>query len=246
VGEHYRQVVLNITIDEFHRLPRNAAYKYEYFDGRAVLTPRPKTFTCILDLSGAPLPDPPYPVNVRHLPKPEWPELSDLFSAAVHSTQPFYSLDKNAAKAAAADCYAKATTGEDGPVIEAACFRADDPHERGPVGGAIVTLVPDAVLTEPFAGLWKEPPPANAIEQRLGCPHLTWVFVHPWMGRRGIGTALLAAVVPAIRDLGYQYLASTFLLDNGPSTLWHWRNGFRLLPQMSALTERWKRKHPDS
>ena len=34
--EHYRCIELPITIAEFHRLPRNAAYKYEYLDGRAV------------------------------------------------------------------------------------------------------------------------------------------------------------------------------------------------------------------
>src|SRR4051812_31742705 len=31
---HFRRVELAIPIDQFHRLPRNAAYKYEYFDGR--------------------------------------------------------------------------------------------------------------------------------------------------------------------------------------------------------------------
>ena len=30
-------------------------------------------------------------------------------------------------------------------------------------------------------------------------------------------------------------LASTFLLGNDSSTLWHWRNGFRLQPLYSAM-----------
>jgi hypothetical protein len=237
MDDHYRQVRLGISIDEFHRLPRNAAYKYEYFDAQAVLTPRPKSFNCVLDLPGLALPDPPWPVTVSPVPAARLGELADLFAAAVRPTQPFAALPPEAADAAAAACWTKTATGGDGPLVEPACFRADDPKRNQLVGGVVVTLVPEAVLTEPFAGPWKEPPPLDGVGRRLGVPHLTWAFVHPWMGRRGVGTALLAAVVPALVGLGYRHLASTFLLDNGPSALWHWRNGFRLLPQMSAM---WK------
>ena len=38
--DHFRRIELPLSIDEFHRLPRNSAYKYEYLGGRAVLTPR--------------------------------------------------------------------------------------------------------------------------------------------------------------------------------------------------------------
>ncbi len=243
MDDHFRRVELPISIDEFYRLPRNAAYKYEYFDGRAVLTPRPKSFNCVLDLRpfdmGADA-----RVTVSHLSAADARTLADLFVGAVRGTQPFASLGNDEAKAAALDYYDRALTGGDGPLVEAACVRADDNRDRGPVGGALVTLAPPEVLTDPFAGVWREPPPADAVERRLGVPHLTWVFVHPWMARRGAGTSLLAGVVGRLTGMGFTHLASTFLLDNGPSALWHWRNGFRLLPQMSEMLAQVRRESP--
>ena len=60
-------------------------------------------------------------------------------------------------------------------------------------------------------------------------PHLTWIFVNPWTARQGVGSALLDAVVRGLRSEGYDRLGSSFLLGNDSSTLWHWRNGFRLI-----------------
>ena len=44
-----------------------------------------------------------------------------------------------------------------------------------------------------------------------------------------MGLALLEMAVPALGRLGYTGLASTFLLGNESSMLWHWRAGFKLL-----------------
>lgn len=232
--KHFRQVVLPISFDEFLRLPRNAAYKYEYFDGRAVLTARPKSFSCVRDLSPVAA-DPRRPVEVRPLPAAEIPGLTGPFLRSFRQIQPFGSLDNDAATAAAAECLEKTATGGDGPLIEAACFTAwDERHAERPAGAILVTLVPPAALTEPFWLPWKEPP-ADAVARRLGVPHLTWVFVDSWQTRRGIGAALLAAAVNALREAGFTDLVSTFALDNAPGALWHWRHGFRLLPQLSAF-----------
>jgi L-amino acid N-acyltransferase YncA len=59
---------------------------------------------------------------------------------------------------------------------------------------------------------------------------LTWIFVGPWHAGHGVGTALLAHAIQGLLGLGYTELLSTFLLGNTSSMLWHWRNGFRLLP----------------
>jgi hypothetical protein len=235
---HYPVVELPITIEQFHTLPRNAAYKYEFFGGRAVLSPRPKTFTGVLDL--APLP-PPDGFDVRPLPAADIPALADLFLHANAHAQPYQSLDKERARVAAEDAIRQTATGGDGPVIEPACFRAFGDRHPDPLGAILITLVPPEVLTTPFAGVWKSKPPADAIEKRLGVPHLTWVFVSWWEARQGYGTALLAHAVNALLKMGFSQLASTFALDNGPSLLWHWRNGFRLLPQWSYVLNRAKR-----
>ena len=55
-----------------------------------------------------------------------------------------------------------------------------------------------------------------------------WIFVAPMLAGQGIGTALLRAAVAELRTLGFSRLASTFLLGNHSSMLWHWRMGFRL------------------
>ena len=53
-----------------------------------------------------------------------------------------------------------------------------------------------------------------------------------------LGRALLKRAVPALLRLGYSGLASTFLLGNESSTLWHWRAGFRLLEHAGTVREK--------
>jgi hypothetical protein len=230
--DHFRLIELQLSIDEFHRLPQNSAYKYEYFGSRAVLSPRPNCYRAVLDLQ--PMTDV-EPCDIRPLPPGEIVELTPLFSAAFHRTQPYASLDDDEALTAARQCLEKTAGGGDGPPIASACFQAFEPRSDGPVGAILITLMPSDIVDNWRSHRWKEPPPADAIERRLGCPHLTWVFVSPWESRQGLGTALLAASVRALLELGYPRLASTFLLGNDSSTLWHWRNGFRLQPMHSAM-----------
>ena len=221
-----RRIELPITIDQFHTLPQNSAYKYEYWDGRAVLSPRPKSQRGVLDLRPLPKEG---AWDVRPLPPADIRSLDRLFYSAFVRQQPFASLDAEAGRAAR-EYLRRTADGEDGPLIPAACFQVFGRHPEGPVGAALVTLEPEEVADDPFAGSWKGGPPADALERRLGCPHLTWIFVNLWEARHGAGTRLLAEVVDALLGLGYDRLASTFLQGNDPSVFWHWRNGFRLVP----------------
>ena len=88
--------------------------------------------------------------------------------------------------------------------------------------------MPDVDLSESFDLRWREPPPADWAQRRIGRPHLTWIFVNHWLREQGLGSALLAAATGALRELGYGVLASTFLVGNDASALWHWRQGFQL------------------
>jgi hypothetical protein len=239
--DHFRCIELNLPIVEFHRLPQNSAYKYEYFGGRAVLSPRPKCHCAVLDLH---LLSDVETCDVRPLPPGEIVEMADLFGAAFHRTQPFASLDEDDARKAARACLEKTAGGGDGPLIGAACFQAFAERFDGPVGAILITLLPHENIDGWRSYTWKEPPPPDAVERRLGCPHLTWVFVSPWEVRRGVGTALLAASIRALMELGYPQLASTFLLGNDSSTLWHWRNGFRLQPLYSAMRREFAARAP--
>ncbi len=222
-----RLVKLRMTLREFRRLPRHPAYKYEYIDGEAWLSPRPRTYHALLDLR--PPTEPDDGVMIRPIADPDWAQLVRLFAAAFADRPPFLGLDERKRRSAGRAILEYARTGGDGPFISQASFVAEADSFDGPAGGIVVTLLPEADLTDWRSFSWPEPPPADAIERRLGRPHLTWVFVHPLAAGRGVGTALLHATTRGLLALGYDQLASTFLLGNESSTLWHWRNGFRLV-----------------
>jgi GNAT superfamily N-acetyltransferase len=224
--EWMARLELPLTATQFQLLPRNAAYRYELLDGRVWINPRPRYFHALLDLEaerdGARA-----AVEPRPLRDDDWDDLAELFAAAFRSQQPFAGLDEATRLQAARQCLAQTRGGGDGPWIEAASFVA--PADEA-LGAILITLLPDADPTSWDGYHWPEPPPPDCLERRLGRPHLTWVFVAPGQSGQGVGTALLDAAAAALRGLGYREMASTFLVGNDSSMLWHWRNGFRLLP----------------
>jgi hypothetical protein len=225
---------LPLTIEQFDQLPRHPAYKYEYISGQAWLTPRPKHYHAMLDLQQVELAD---DVPLRRLESSDWDDLASLFSSAFRGIQPFGSLGDDARRDAARKSLERTRTGGDGPLIEPASFVALDREDRELIGAILITLLPDTDPTGWDAFHWPEPPPADCIELRLGRPHLTWIFVSPWVRGEGAGTALLAAAVRELITLGHKQLATTFLDGNESSMLWHWRNGFRLLAHPGSKRE---------
>jgi GNAT superfamily N-acetyltransferase len=217
-------IKLPLTHVQFRQLPRNAAYKYEFLDGQVYLSPRPQHYHALLDLQ-------PLPENADVATRPATHEdastLVSLFSAVFHHIQPFGSLDDKTRHVAARQALDRAFSGGDGPWIEQASFVAVD--EEKPIGAILVTLLPPGDPCDWTGYRWESTPPADCIARREGRPHLTWIFVSPMRHGRGIGTALLATAVNALRHLGFTQLLSTFILGNDSSMLWHWRNGFQLL-----------------
>ena len=218
LGTWFRPLELLISFEEFQRLPRHPAYKYEYFGGRAVLSPRPSYERAVLDVATfrphAGALEPAVEVALRQLEDGDWAALPELLAAAFHHMPPFATLADDQRVRAARDCMGYTRTGGDGSIIAPACFVAASPARETRLAGAIViTSVPARQI-------------GIGGDDR---PHLTWVMVHPWCARRGCGTRLLISAVHALRDLGHRELATTSLAGNGRSTLWHWRNGFRLL-----------------
>ena len=223
-----RLVKIRMSFQEFHQLPRHPAYKYEYIDGETWLTPRPKTYHALLDLRTTEGATGAERVTTRPLEMGDWDVLTDLFSAAFCDRPPFLGLDNRRRRAAAHAILERCRTGGDGPLIEQASFLGQVAPFEEPAGGIVVTLLPAADVGDWRAFEWPEPPPADAVARCLGRPHLTWIFVHPLAAGQGLGTALLRAAAQRLFALGYTELASTFLLGNESSMLWHWRNRFRL------------------
>jgi len=218
-------IELPLTLEQFQQLPRNAAYHYRHVDGKAVLAPGPRHYHAELELQEQPVPA---GLGLRPVRQADWPALVTLFAAAFRTVQPFGSLDEPTRHLAAAKCLEKTRTRGDGPWIEPASFVADpDGRLRGAI---LVTLLPPGNPLEVDDYYWRQPPPADCVARCQGRPHLTWIFVSPMDAGQGVGSALLAAASSQLRAMGFSRLLSTFLLGNDTSPLWHWRNGFRLLP----------------
>lgn len=217
---------LPLTAEQFRRLPRNAAYRYDYADGHAVLRPQGRYYHALLDLRP---PGEPAGVALRPVRDADLSELATLFAAAFTYLQPFGSLNDPTRLLAAQSCLEQTRAGGDGPWVRQASFVALAEDGVRPVGAVFITLLPEGDPGERGSYYWTEPPPPDCIERRLGQPHLTWIFVTPLRCGEGVGTALLAAAVRELMALGYSQMASTFLAGNDSSMLWHWRNGFRLL-----------------
>jgi GNAT superfamily N-acetyltransferase len=232
---------LPITFEQFRQLPRNAAYKYEYFDERAWLNPRPRYYHALLDLepfAERPLEGASRKAKLRAVRPEDWEELAPLFAAAFNRQQPFCALDGERRVEAVRKSLKYTRSGGDGPWIESASFVATEGDAEHAVGALLATLLPAGDPSGWDSYHWKEPPPPDALARTIGRPHLTWIFVSPFAAGQGIGTLLLSAAVRELLALGYKELASTFLIGNDSSMLWHWRCGFRLLAYPGSWRQR--------
>jgi GNAT superfamily N-acetyltransferase len=149
---------------------------------------------------------------------------------------------------AAHHCLRRTTTDGDGPWVRQASFLAVTGSDPRPAGAAFVTLVPDGDPCDGDSYYWHQSPPEDYLPQRRGRPHLTWIFVAPLRAAQGTGTALLHAAARQLQEMGYALLLSTFLLGNDSSLLWHWRNGFQLLPCPASfrhIGQRFRRRRKD-
>ena len=235
--EWFRAIELPLNWKQFHELPRNAAYKYEYFDDHAWLSPRPKSYHAVLPLTPRAAEtrvDVQGPIAVRPLEDADWEDLPLVFAVAFARVPPFSSMEDEERRQAGRACLEHTRDDGDGPLIRQACFVAmtEDHHL---VGAILVTLAPRGDLTE-FGSLhWRKKPPKNAVERRLGRAHVTWVFVAPMFAGHGVGSAMLSSAVNGLVGLGYTELVTTFISGNDSSMLWHWRNGFELAEYGGSL-----------
>ncbi len=227
VEEWMPPLQLPLSPTQFVQLPRNAAFKYTYYEGLAWIHPQPRYYHALLSLPSLEI-EGTADVSLRPFATRDWSPLADLFAGAFASHQPFAGQEEPGRRFAAREALDRTADGGDGPWIERASFVAFDPA-NAILGAIMVTLLPALDPTHWDSYSWEDPPPADCIERRLGRPHLTWIFVDPRRAGRGIGCALLRASASALVAMRYDELASTFMLGNESSMLWHWRAGFRLL-----------------
>jgi GNAT superfamily N-acetyltransferase len=233
-------IEMALTLEQFRQLPRNPAYKYEYLNGKAFLSPRAKHYHALLNLERRLVSE---EVKIRPIKLDEFAEFVPLFCDAFRSIQPYGSLDDASREKAARSSLERTRTGGDGPLIEQASFVALDKDKRPAIkiGAILITLLPEGDPTDAESYYWREPPATECIARREGRPHLTWIFVSPPEAGRGVGTALLRAAGNALLDMGFTQLLTTFVSGNDSSMLWHWRNGFQLLAYPGSCREMTRR-----
>ncbi len=238
----YPAIEFPVSWETFRRLPRHPGYRYEYRNGTACLTPHPRQYHCLLPLrprdATTMTETPRARVSVRPMREPDWQPLEAVFDRAFRGTAfPEERVLEATLNEETGDALSRARSGQSGPLVQQACFvaTAARPEETGDVaGGILVTLLPSGNLEQFDDPMWAEQPPPDAVERRWGRPHLTWVFVDPSITRQGVASQMLGHAAGALHELGYTELASTFLLGNETSTLWHWRNGFRLVSYVGS------------
>src|SRR5271166_4253967 len=82
---------LPLTWEQFLQLPRNAGYKYEYLEGKALLSPRPRHYHALLDLHAfrPAVDEAPQEMELRPMRADDFLLLEPAFKAAFHRIQPF-------------------------------------------------------------------------------------------------------------------------------------------------------------
>ena len=129
-------IKLPLSLKQFHQIPQNPAFKYEYINGVAWLSPRPKFYSARLNLRVHSLVVPETvdvdgEVEFRKFAKADWRYLAPIFAASFDRVQPFASLSDRRRQAAARDCLRFTRDGNDGPLITSACHVAFDRDEKG-------------------------------------------------------------------------------------------------------------------
>ncbi|MBL8848276.1 MAG: GNAT family N-acetyltransferase [Planctomycetaceae bacterium] len=235
----FPRIAIPMSWEQFRQLPQHPAYRYEYLEGRARLTARVRRYHALLSLPDRPTRavEPGTGVILRPLTASDWNRMPQLFEVAFAGTPPFSLLEPQLRLSAAGDCVERTRAGEFGRNVDRASFVAE--CDGRVLAALFVTLLQAGDLERFDDPRWREPPPDDALQQKWGRPHLTWILTAPDASRRGLATALLDRASASLTELGYTELASTFLLGNEPSLLWHWRNGFRLLSYVGS-PRRWR------
>src|SRR5437879_6301223 len=120
-------VQLPLTIDDYHRLPRNSAYRYEYLEGGACLTPHAKYYHAVLPLPPASIdraPDLANGTTIRRLTLDDIVEIERVFCGAFCDRVPFSGLDEPTLRQAAHESLKRTLDGGDGPWLQQASFVA--------------------------------------------------------------------------------------------------------------------------
>lgn len=214
---------LPMSLEEYYLMPEHVGWKSEYYDGAVHLTPRHHGVVTIVPVA-------PRAINVPYTLRPAVPE--DAASLVAPYTAAFSGTIE----------YCDSSLQE----VRQAARRALQAHFSGGRG-------------EPMPGISQVAAEKADSKMLLGAalvvqldpgPLLDLLFVAPAAHRRGVATALVAAVLNQLHLAGATRLASKYHIGNDESRAWHQRFGFVEEPdltraqvyQMCARHELWRRE----
>ncbi|WP_437192111.1 GNAT family N-acetyltransferase [Planctomicrobium sp. SH527] len=240
--------------ESFRQLPRHPAYRYEYRGEQALISGRPHYLHCWRETNfaanftegeAAPeLPDSLPILKSLGLKLVRWDQgtstgeqkdsLLELFRESFSQSAPFCALDQGMQDAATLDLLGGSLVGGSGYPVNDSSFAICEEESDRPVAVIQVTLVSPGDWSDFTDSNWQVPVPRDPLKSCWGHAHLTWIFISPRWQRRGLGQVLLMNSLSSLKSLGYGKLFSTFLLGDHASMLWHWKQGFQLLPSISG------------
>ena len=193
---------LPMTIDEFHVMARKPGWKYEYWDGKAHISPAHRTVTTSLDTEPRSYRS---PCQIRPVESRYQPSMIDAFVAAFRDTIEYCDWEDERILDSARENVIGFFSGERGnplPASRLALVSQPEGERESVVGASLV------------------------VGMRGGSALLDVLFVTPEWQRRGVATALVSSVIDRLHDGGNSTLKSRYNLGNDESRAWHRKFGF--------------------
>lgn len=192
-----------MSLAEFHRLPFSIIWKQEYINGRLVETPREVVVHATIGVAPRQALS---PAELRPAVAADQQALLPCFRAAFAEAFEF--------------CGYSTSRFDDAARQSLSHFFQGQFHRSLPA--SLVALAPPGM---PEAG--QPIGAALMLEEDIGWALLDMIFVVPSWQRRGLATALAAAALTGLCELGrHRTLVSRYHLGNLASRAWHHRFGF--------------------
>ena len=197
---------LPMSFEEWELLPYQPGWKYEYWDGRAHITPNHQTAVTTAPVTPRPINA---PCTIRHVLPEDEASLLAVYMAAFADNQAFCDYTTERLLDAARRDLREGFTGHRAPLLPASRVAvATEATGEQLVGAALLSR-----------------------DREYG-PVLDLLFIRPQWQRHGLATALVASAMNALHQAGEGTLTSCYQLANPTSQAWHRAFGFVERPDL--------------
>ena len=183
-------------------MAREPGWKFEYWDGKAHISPAHRTVATSLDTEPRSYRS---PCQIRPVESRYQPGMIDAFVAAFRDTIEYCDWEDERIRDSARDSVIGFFSGERGdplPASRLALVSHPEGKRESVVGASLV------------------------VGMRGGSPLLDILFVAPEWQRKGVATALVSSVIHRLHHGGHRRLKSRYNLGNDGSRAWHREFGF--------------------